>query len=89
MYDQTVFLTGIKDSVCARINNTLYGSTVIPSLTTGGITFSADISVNNPNSTISVNLSGYPLVNGWTSGCVGMNNNTLNQNFYFRVLKAN
>lgn len=86
--DQAVILGGIKDGICSQINMRLTGSAVIPP---SGLTLAAiatGATADAPSSVAAADVSGVAGVLGWTSGCMtttaGVDNN-----FYFRVLKAN
>ena len=86
--DQAILLAGIKDTICQRINNTLYGKTEVPAITVTTPTASATSLV--PTTAAAVDLltatpAGVPT--GWTSGCIGTG--TADSNFYFRILRAN
>lgn len=83
--DPIIAVGGIKDSVCMRINNTIYGSSTIPasgiaSITTGA-TAAAPVSAAAFTPIVTV-------ASGWTSGCLTTTAGADN-NFYFRVLKVN
>lgn len=85
--DQAIVLSGIKDSVCSRINNTLYGSTVLPVLSAAAPVTSATAAA--PTTAAAIDLSSIAATppTGWTSGCIATG--TADSNFYFRILKAN
>lgn len=86
--DQTMILGGIKDGVCGQINNRLYGSTTIPASALAETAFTTGATAAAPSSTNASDLSAIAGVAGWMAGCVtttaGVDNNV-----YFRVLKAN
>lgn len=93
---KVILLTGIKDSVCSRINQTLHGSTDVPP---AGFpimeTAITGASLINPNSVTEINLNTSPYAAptaGWTAGCVATSNNDTkfsNFNVYYNILKIN
>lgn len=86
--DPSIMIAGIKDSVCQRINNQLYGSTYIPKISgysAGGMFVSgATSAAPTSNATIGIFV---PEDMYWTSGCISANA-TADNNLYFMVLKA-
>ena len=83
--DQTIVLAGLKDIVCQRINNTLYGLAVTPVTTVTTPTLGATATA--PTTTAAIDLSTVTAANGWSSGCISTG--TADSNFYFRILRAN
>lgn len=89
--DKLIVIAGVKDSVCQRINNTLYGSTTIPpsGITDVNALFS-DVTAANPTtmaSSFSLATS-TTTADGWTSGCLSTGG-IADKNLYFKVLQAN
>lgn len=89
--DIAIFVSGIKDTICQRINYNLFGSTTIPKFA-GGITksnnFLSGASVNNPNS-FPVNTKFGLNVTNWTAGCFKANTSLPDQNVFLRILQVN
>lgn len=88
--DFVILLSGVKDSVCQRINNSLYGDPTIPTYTGIAISdgFTSGSSTLNPNTTVALDFEGHGLPSlGWGSGCFKPSGKT-DHNVYFRVLKA-
>lgn len=87
--DRLAIIAGVKDSICKRINNTLYGLNSIPVSNIPSLeALLTDVTKENPTSS----SSGFTLTNiadGWTSGCIAVSNGIVDHNFYYRVLHAN
>lgn len=90
--DQVIALQGLKKEVCESINKILHGSKVSPKY--------VDAQSENPNLELS-NGDGFknyfqirtlddfaPETTGWTSGCIGNDDENSISNTYFLVLKA-
>ena len=86
--DQVIILGGVKDGVCGQINNRLYGATTIPASGLASTAFTTDATAGAPTSTTAADISAVAGVAGWMAGCVTTTNGVDN-NVYFRVLKAN
>lgn len=87
--DQVVYIAGVKKGVCERINNTLYGSTVIPaSALATSAAGTASATTTTPTTAAALDLTAVGGAAGWTSGCVATTAGG-DDNIYFRVLKQN
>lgn len=87
--DRIAMIAGVKDSICKRINNTLYGLNSIPVSTIPNLdSLLTNVTTSSPTST-STAYSLTTIADGWTSGCVAVANGLADNNFYFRVLQAN
>ena len=88
--DQVLLLAGVKDGICQRINNNLYGASTIPAVTTitTGAAFVTGATATAPTSTTAIDLSANTAVDGWQHGCISANG-VADNNLYFRVLKPN
>lgn len=86
--EAAIVVTGLKDGVCQQINNRSYGSTAIPASGLANTAFTTGATALLPSSSNAADISAVAGVAGWMSGCVttlqGVDNNV-----YFRVLKAN
>jgi hypothetical protein len=87
--DQTMFLLGVKDTICSQINSRLYGAgTVAPVSTFVEATVAGAATAAAPTSAGAADLTGVAAAAGWMSGCVTTAGGA-DHNMYFRVLKAN
>lgn len=90
--DIAIFLAGIKDSVCERINFNLMGNTYIPKLNgakTQSVQFFPGLTETNPNVVLfKYGVNAIPTPN-WNAGCFKANTSADGQNVFFRVLKTN
>ncbi len=91
-HDATIYLAGVKDSVCKEINTQLYGSSDVPVFPVipeyrGFITGASN---TDPNSSVQIDLSTAPATSSlnWSKGCIRGANASLDNNVYFFILKA-
>lgn len=86
--DQAMVVFGVKDAICAQINNRLRGSTAIPVSGLAVATVTTGATAAAPTATGAADISAVAAVAGWDSGCMTTLEGA-DKNMFFRVLKAN
>lgn len=90
-FEQVILLTGVKDSVCQSINQTLHGSAFIPATNFSNSSvfvsnFMNPINANNPNSNVAMQILDMTSITSWMNGCLAAANNLTDHNMYYQVL---
>lgn len=89
--DYAIVLSGVKATVCRKLNYVTYGSENVPKLSSvaSAVDAVANATAADPNTAVSIDLTSLDSVQGWTLGCIATGSSDSDQNFFFRIVKPN
>lgn len=88
--DYAIIASGIKDSVCAAIDKSLYGLNTMPTI--GGLpidsaSYLGTATAANPNTSVAITLS-YTAAHTWMTGCYKTRPNVPDSNLFFKIIRV-